>query len=379
MNYKKSKKIIICTLDDSYKWFKSENWLKFIDSDLESIIVIKGGPYSYKNKTLYTVEKQMTNHKNISFLTLNNNDNITEILLKKITERIEDDLYIFFANNEPLYYDMKPKLEKIYAGVFYNDIIDFRTIDKKLIKPKTDYMAANIVSGLISDSKDTGIDDYEEISDEDECVEDLIPEIDEDLINNKNKEPKDENLKNNSNHKQVPNEDFQKNKSSNVSEKEEKIEEENNEENSTFHKTIKKFPDKVYAGSDDTGSKIREIEKKIFAEKFDIKELNLTRTPVSESKAKLVCDLQLRCIQDIDYLIKGIKERNFTFEQYIKIINLFLITDEIKSLKTNLCSTFAISEHKLDIKPNAYKYIKTEIEYYKDVCNLLYQGDKWDR
>jgi len=367
MNYKKSKKIIICTLDDSYKWFKSENWLKFIDPNIESIIVIKGGPYSYKNKTLYTIEKQMKEQKNISFLILKENDIVTDVLLKKITERIEDDLYIFFANNEPLFYDMRPKLEKIYAGVFYNDIIDFRTIDKKLIKPKTDYQTADIVSGLIAESESKYItnEDNEDMEDVDD-IDDSIPDIEEDI----DEEQTEDELNDNTDQEQ---------KAKEASTKQQSETQENKDNHSTFHKTIKKFPDKVYAGSDDTGSKIREIEKKIFAEKFDIKELNMTRSPVSESKAKLICDLQLRCIQDIDYLIKGIKEMSFTFEQYIKIINLFLITDDVNSLKTNICSTFAMSEHKLDIKPNAYKYLRAEIEYYKEVCNLLYQGDKWDR
>lgn len=361
MNQKKAKKIIVCTLDDSYKWFKSENWLRFIDSEKETIIIIKGGPYTFKNKTLCTMEKQMKNLSNVTFVSLQDGDDISKKILDAITQRIEDDLYVCFANNEPLYIDMKPELEKIYAGVYYNKEVDFREIDRKNQKRTSgsnmDFSFSDAVSSIASESEEPKKDkgNYEKKSFEHNDTISDMPE--------KKSGP-------NMLHKDMAEQSDDTTPNGNSDEED--------GETNHFHKTKKKLSPKVFNNSD-AGEKMREIEKKIFEKKLSVEEFSISKTKLSDAKANLISELQLRCIQDIDYMFKGIETMNLTFEQYIKVINLIILTDNAESLKENLCSTFSVPEKKLSISKDAYIYIKSEMEYYKKVCNLMYQCDQWDR
>lgn len=113
----------------------------------------------------------------------------------------------------------------------------------------------------------------------------------------------------------------------------------------------------------------------IFGARHDEKKYEHEFTEIDNSKAQMVSTLEDRLIRNIDLLVKGVKEYQWDYSEYMQFI--------ITLIRSSDCTDFLQSwgivspNHPIQMNKTVYKAIFDEADYYARVCDLLYAEDNW--
>ena len=113
----------------------------------------------------------------------------------------------------------------------------------------------------------------------------------------------------------------------------------------------------------------------IFGARHDEKKYEHEFTEIDNSKAQMVSTLEDRLIRNIDLLVKGVKEYQWDYSEYMQFI--------ITLIRSSDCTDFLQSwgivspNHPIQMNETVYKAIFDEADYYARVCDLLYAEDNW--
>lgn len=113
----------------------------------------------------------------------------------------------------------------------------------------------------------------------------------------------------------------------------------------------------------------------IFGARHDEKKYEHEFTEIDNSKAQMVSTLEDRLIRNIDLLVKGVKEYQWDYAEYMQ----FIITLIRSSDCTDFLQSWSIvsPNHPIQMNETVYKAIFDEADYYARVCDLLYAEDNW--
>lgn len=351
-----TKNIVIAPLDADNRWCTDVTWINRIDRENTQYLLATCELWR-KDKIINSVEKSVGKLDCFKTVTLSEPEDI-QPLIDVLESNCNNKAYVYILNNQHLCDLLTPAVEKIFAGVHnlksINQLNKIRRYSgkeeqqKKAVENNGDIFGLmNQASvevpkgdGKVKEKRQTELSSAKEKSDEEACNS---PKTDE---------------------KKEPNDDV----STIITD---------NSEKDSGYKRRKKLEDKKPASDKDADKILKEKEKKIFGIKFENIEVNFDSSSIAKAKAALVNELQLRLIQNIDYMMPALKEKNISVEEYIGIINLFLITDDQESFLKNLKNK--IKDQRLNFaSEKMYPRLMAEVNYYKRVCDLLYSEDKWD-
>lgn len=122
-------------------------------------------------------------------------------------------------------------------------------------------------------------------------------------------------------------------------------------------------------------SSTADLMRIIFGARHDERSYQHDFTELENSKAQMVSKLEERLIQNINLLVKGVKDYNWDYPEYMQ----FIVTMIRSSGYQDFLESWSIvsPNHQIQITEDVYKAIFDEAEYYSRVCDLLYAEDNW--
>ena len=362
------KNIVIAPLDADHRWCTDYTWINRIDRNNTIYFIISCDKWR-KDKTLTLVENKVKSMDIFNVVEIDDND------FSKVIKILEDNCngkaYVYVLNNEKIYDTIRPNAEKIFAGIHnlksINQLNKMKKQSSKEIQRQKSVENNGDLFGLMNEISN--------VKNEKSIEKKSSKKTESDFILNEDSKKRSDNENNVS--KVQKHLDSDALSINNVCNEQSGEENKNESENDIQPKRREKLEDKRPAAETDVEKILREKEKKIFGTKFENIELHFQSGRIATAKASLISELQLRLIQNIDYMMPALKEKKMTVEDYIGIINLFLITDDEQSFIMNLKNK--VKDPRLNFaSEKMYPRLLAEVNYYKKICDLLYSEDKWD-
>ena len=113
----------------------------------------------------------------------------------------------------------------------------------------------------------------------------------------------------------------------------------------------------------------------IFGARHDEKKYEHEFTEIDNSKAQMVSTLEDRLIRNIDLLVKGVKEYQWDYAEYMQFIITLIRSSDCTDFLQSWC--IVSPNHPIQMNETVYKAIFDEADYYARVCDLLYAEDNW--
>lgn len=113
----------------------------------------------------------------------------------------------------------------------------------------------------------------------------------------------------------------------------------------------------------------------IFGARHDERSYQHDFTELENSKAQMVSKLEERLIQNINLLVKGVKDYDWDYPEYMQFIVTMIRSSDYQDFLESW--SIVSPNHQIQITEDVYKAIFDETEYYSRVCDLLYAEDNW--